>query len=236
MAATELNASTLISDGNLKAYWRLEADSTATISSINGSDTSITYSAGNGKFGNGAGFNGTSSFIEFNRQTTVEFTGSMSAVAWFKTSSATDQVIVQNWVGNGLAQYWGWQLKISSTGVVQVRTGTSTGENTVVVSDSGGYADGNYHMAVFVKNGSNILLYVDGVLQTSTISFATLVYSADVKLRIGKGNHSNASQDWYNAGAVDDIALFDRALTQANIDKLYSGLILATPRGDFRFL
>lgn len=222
MAAIELNSSSLISDANLKAYWRLEADSNATISAINGSDTSITYSSGNGKFGNGAGFNGTSSFIEFNRQTTVEFTASMSVIAWFKTSSATDQIVVNNWVGNGLAQYWGWQLKLDNAGVVQIRTGTSTGENSVVVSDSGGYADGNYHMAVFVKDGSDIKLYVDNVLQASTISFATLVYSADVKLRIGRGNHSNSSQEFYNAGAVDDISLWDRALTASDINLLFN--------------
>ena len=48
---------------NLVSYYKMEGNSNDSVGSNNGTDTSVTYSAGNGKIGEGAGFASSSTII-----------------------------------------------------------------------------------------------------------------------------------------------------------------------------
>ncbi len=61
--AVELFTYPLFLDANLVAYWRMEGNSNDSKGSNNGTDSNITYSNANGRFGQGAAFNGTTSSI-----------------------------------------------------------------------------------------------------------------------------------------------------------------------------
>src|SRR6185312_10115272 len=63
MAAKELYLTPLFHDSALQAYYRMEGNSNDSKNSNNGTDTSITYSSTNAKFGQAADFNGTTSLI-----------------------------------------------------------------------------------------------------------------------------------------------------------------------------
>jgi hypothetical protein len=219
----ELNSLSLIADSNLKGYWRLEGNSNATISAINGADTSITYSSANGKFGQGASFNGTTSLVEFNRQATLEFTGDMSYNVWIHTAQATAGAIACNWYGDGSAFYYGWAIVIGydTAGKISIRSGNGTsGEYATVISNST-VNDDLWHMVTMVKNSGVVSLYIDGVLQSDTTSSVTFQYGANNKLRFGKANHTNASQDYYYDGESDDHSCWDNALTASEILNMY---------------
>ena len=59
----ELFQTPLYNDPSLVSYWRFEGNSIDSKSANNGLDTAITYSPANGKFGQGASFNGSNSRI-----------------------------------------------------------------------------------------------------------------------------------------------------------------------------
>src|SRR4051812_13528905 len=71
---------------NLVSYYRLDGNSNDAVGANNGSDTNISYSAGNGKINNGAGFNGTSSRIAIGTSLTANYTG-LTMAGWFNTGA-----------------------------------------------------------------------------------------------------------------------------------------------------
>ena len=78
--AVELSSyPTLYNDANLVAYWKFEGNSNSTVGSKTGTDTNITYNASYGKFGQGALFNGSSSFIS---ETTCNVASAITYQVW----------------------------------------------------------------------------------------------------------------------------------------------------------
>jgi len=105
---------------------------------------------------------------------------------------------------------------------------------TVESTDS--YDDGDWHHVVATLSGEGQRLYVDGELVGSTTSTT----SAQAYLgywRIGGDNLSGwpnrPSSDWFD-GAIDEVAVYDRALTPAQISAHYAvGAELEAPTAVF---
>jgi len=86
----EISQSGLFSDANLISYYDLEGNSTDQVGSNDGTDNNITYSSGNGYFGQGAGFNGTNSYIALGTNTNLNGTAAgFSVHARFKSSNVS---------------------------------------------------------------------------------------------------------------------------------------------------
>jgi hypothetical protein len=81
--------------------------------------------------------------------------------------------------------------------------------------------DGQWHYLVGVRDGSNDTnyLYVDGVLENSLVSPD---YSEDFfsNARITFGSYDDP-QDYYFTGALDEVSIFHRALSDSEILKHY---------------
>ena len=72
-----------------------------------------------------------------------------------------------------------------------------------------------YHI-VSTWDGSNIKMYVDGVLQTNTASVSQIVYSIDISATIGKYATS------YFNGSIDEVAVWNTALTSTQVSEIYN--------------
>ena len=100
----------------------------------------------------------------------------------------------------------------------------SQGANNIICGSMGQYTDGFWHNMVFLREDSIVKLYFDGVLG------GTKKY----KLPIGNNSSlllSNGSYAW--DGDLDDLAIYNRALTPAEIDTLnditYHPIEISTP-------
>src|ERR1051326_1866471 len=92
----EIYRTKLFNDPALVSYWRFEGNSNDSKGSNNGSDTSITYSSGNGNFGQGAGFNGSSSKIVITDNSSLHLLSAFTILGWIKASGTLN--------GNGIFQ------------------------------------------------------------------------------------------------------------------------------------
>jgi hypothetical protein len=222
MAAQELYTTPLFSDANLVYYYRLEANSNDAKDSNNGTDTSITYNASYGKFGQGALFNGTSSHITFGSSTPPT---NVTLHAWFQLNgSPSNNETIFNW-GSG-TQYehtyiaWG-----ASTSYVVREIYDATNYTRW---DSATFAtDTNYHMIDVQQTAATTpLCYVDGSPLTFTLN------TGGSAGRIGSATfivgYQNWNVDWYFKGNLDDIAIFSRVLTSTEIGKLFNGFAVVT--------
>lgn len=100
----------------------------------------------------------------------------------------------------------------------------SQGSNNIVSGSVGEFTDGFWHNVIFLRDDSIVKIYFDGVLGGTK----------NYKLPIGNNSAislSNGSYSW--KGDLDDFAIYNRALTSAEIDSLNDltnpDIVISTP-------
>lgn len=159
----------------------------------------------------------------------------ITAMCWFKANPADDRF--QGLFGHSDSS---WRLALDGT---TGRVHWNPGEGGELTS-AGLYNDGNWHFAVGVyanggtaATGTN-LLYVDGVLDTSTtLTNIATGSTTDVQLGgspdyTGSGNNSSYNNRFFS-GSLAHCAYFTNALTAAQVLNLYTnatgGVLPTTP-------
>ena len=86
-------------------------------------------------------------------------------------------------------------------------------------STSGTFLNNGTHMFAVVKSGTAITMYVDGVSNKTGTLTASDTFTGSVESRIG-GNAGAANA--FFPGSLDEVAIFNRALTGAEVAYLYA--------------
>jgi hypothetical protein len=205
----ELITTPLFVHPNLFSYYRLEGNSNDSKGANNGIDSNITYSTGNGKFNQGAGFNGSSSKIQISQM--ISGTGDFTINTWLNSSAsgARQNILSQGAATNGNAFFF----RINASGQLEFEVYGGTINSAAPVIN-----DGLWHMATFVFASNTGKLYIDGALSGTFATTALNVsVSADYRF-IGVEQATN----WF-AGALDDFSVFVAALNATQIQGLFSG-------------
>ena len=166
-------------------------------------------------------YNGTSNNIVVLNSTILNVEN-WSVSAWYKTSvnSNTIQRITTKQTGS---------VGNSNVFAILFQNGKVygsfyNGSTEVITSDNSITSDGNWHHVVYIRNQNlnKLYIYVDNVLKDSTTnSFGNLANTAN--LFIGSSGAGTNIQ-WWN-GKIDDIGIWNRALTTDEISNLYNANI-----------
>ncbi len=210
MAEADPDTSSDTITNGLVGYWPMDegAGLTATDISTNSNDGSVSgasWTAGN--FGNGLDFNGSSDYVSVPALDLYSNTVTMSA--WVKADSA-----VNNWAG-----------------IVFNRTTTSANGISLVGTElryhwndsnwdwpSGLYVTvGQWTFVALVVEPDKATLYVNG--NSAVKSNTHFTEEFDSETRIGSDNTAGAR---FIAGDIDEVAIWDRALGQAEVAYLYN--------------
>jgi len=95
------------------------------------------------------------------------------------------------------------------------------GNNFIQVGNIGDYTNGQWHHFALTRSGSTFTLYIDGA------SVGTASYSSAIDLSGGNNNYIGASTGqvttsrFFWNGLVDEVEIFNRALSQREIQKIY---------------
>ena len=179
-------------------------------SSRSGSDTAITYSVANGKFGQGASFNGSTSRISYATAAALN-PASFTLSLWLNPNTAINAGI--------------WAASASGGPTIWVN-GTSLGMDkagTVAMANISNAVTKNiWQYVVVTYNGStgDIIFYVNGKIAGSANSTQTFTQKAmdiGVNLRTGGG-------DWYN-GKMDEFVLENSIWTYQQVYKQYTNYL-----------
>lgn len=198
----------LYNDANLNAYWRLNGNSNEEKHSLSGTDTAITYSIANGKYGQGAGFNGTTSKITLPVDNYLK-PSVFTILAWIKPTSAGLGTVFSTYNSER-----GFALQLTAAGSYRVYFTSS-----FVATSSVDVVDGAWHLVGATYNGSACQLYHNGVADGSPTSGTMTTYVASPTNRIGSLNSGSETQ--FFPGAIDDVILFSRVLTGGEIFTIY---------------
>lgn len=213
---------------NLSLYWKLDGNSNDSVGANNGTDADITYSAGNGKIVQGAGFNGSSSSIDTFGTGIYDGTNG-SAFIWIKIASApavsaAPLAFVVHDQGTHSFLYLKYKNDAGTYKVLGGRSRYGVADDEISVTKT--LTVGTWYNIGITQSGTTINMYIDGAYAGTVTSSGNGTGSPADQIRLGAWLTGG---DWINS-ALDEFGVWTRNLTELEIKKLYnSGDGLAYP-------
>ncbi len=197
---------------NLVHYWPFNGNTNDVVSSgaINAVNSGATLTTD--RFGNANSayyFDGTGVNMSIAQAGNFDTSTSFTFNAWVKTSGTTGTIVRTDagW-GNG------WFVRLVSDGKIEIW------ERSYSAVSASSYNDGNWHMVTYVRDitGLKGTLYVDGA------KVCTFSMSEGVRDVANANTHffgvSGEDTEYYT-GSMDEVRLYNKALTAAEVAALY---------------
>lgn len=226
-----LLASVAQSHGSLAALWQFDSNTGATQadSSANGNTASVVNGTAwtvDGTRGSGVmDFDGSNDYLEAADSGSLSITSNLTIALWVNVTSAGGfgqwrGLVTKDTSGTGTAapyQFWFNQANLFPNYVAGNGTTQDVAGSTVVVPTTGVWE----HWAVTLS-GSTVTMFRDGIpiSMTDTSVSGTTYADGGGTLRIGD---REGAQDMSFFGRMDDVAIFDEALSQAQINEIMGG-------------
>jgi hypothetical protein len=141
---------------------------------------------------------------------------------WAKTSASVEQGILGKRQNTGLGN--GISFVLTASGAVELRIAQSTLTDKQVTTTTTGFNDDAWHHFAFTFDGVNaagMIIYVDGSPVATSTDSDDVINNYDVRTDFTIG--SSRYTDVYFDGCIDDVAIYDKALSAAEITTIYNG-------------
>jgi autotransporter-associated beta strand protein len=188
-----------------------------------------------GRFGNALSLNGTGSnasnnIVVINSSVLdTSASGTWTVGYWIKTSTAGAVIMYQGdgtWSSSGQTMFY-----LNSNG-------TSSGTKAGAVRWAGGWLTGTaalnnnaWHFVTLVDNAGTESIYVDGSVDAVTSTMGLSLASGANQIWIG-GSPDGGDGAVKMTGLIDEVYMFNRALSQTEVQSLYSNNIVSTNSGN----
>jgi len=235
----EITVTTEASPMSLLVYWTCDDNAASTnvldssgnnyTATLNGGDNTSVKSE-NGKVGRAFHLNGTDDFFALGDQVTfATFSTTVSAAAWINVDAAAagDQVIVGQYTKQGDDRAWSFNV----TSDLKLRVyGTDDGTFDPThafdaPTDSAVITAGLWHHVAFTWSSGTLVIYVDGISVpfTNAEDPITSFNNATSDVRVGVSLDAAGAGERFFDGLIDEVRLYDEALSEANIKTLAGG-------------
>ncbi|RLI99997.1 MAG: hypothetical protein DRP08_06800 [Candidatus Aenigmatarchaeota archaeon] len=201
----------------LVGAWHLDEGSgnVAYDSSGQGNDGTI-YGATwiDGKFGKALSFDGSDDYVDFGNDPTLTDVSDITIILWFSFTDIPTydaQLIGVMDVWSNPSYYNIWIDNGSGYFIFRYKTSGDVWE----VSSGAAFNDGQYHHIAAVRAGSEIKIFVDGVLKNSVSGVSGSVSTSESLKLCGK-------YESYVKGYADEVFVFNKALSDEEISDLYN--------------
>ncbi|NTW32439.1 MAG: hypothetical protein HGB12_07420 [Bacteroidetes bacterium] len=225
--SSTITATTINIAANIVAYWKLD-EASGSASDISGNSNTLTnanVTYGTGNINNGAIFNSTTDHLSraYNNFD-FERTDPFSISLWInKVTLVDNNFMISHQITGGT---WnGYSLYLSAAGQVYCDIYSNTSSNCIAIKTTSNYvtSTGTWYHIVLTSSGSStvagIKIYVNGVSRALTVVSDNLTASIKNTTDLVLGNRS----DGYNfTGTIDEVGIWSRSLTAAEITTLYN--------------
>ena len=186
-----------------------------------------------GKYGTALEFGGeVGDFVEVADSATLNPAKEISYMAWFMSDKYdnTRGIISKYWGPGGQRTYnlrlhhdlaGALSTEVSSNGQFQLGVSVTDVHSEVVLKDGQWH-----HAAISFKGGDFLRMYVDGKLANDSKATATkTLFDNETTLKIGQDFNEDAKR-FFN-GVIDEVAIFNRTLNEAEIKTVMEGDFMA---------
>jgi hypothetical protein len=196
------------------SFWRAEGDATDTVGGNNGVlQGGAGFAAG--EVGQAFSFDGSSGHVLIPDSPSLDsFAGSMTMELWMKSATVGTN---SDWVALVAKGDSSWRLLgTAGSGTISfLLNGTSVS----TLTGNANVNDGNWHHITATFAASEMSLYVDGALDNQQPTGAWFVETSD-PLEIGAD--SGVPSGYYFNGLIDEVSIYNRALSSAEIAAIYN--------------
>jgi len=181
-----------------------------------------------GKIGQGLSFDGTDDYVNAGRNSSLDMgANNFSVGGWIKTSGnpsaqAGDAgyglLATKGSSGAGGKRYGLWAYRQTS-GVAALNLDDDAAE--AYFEGTTNIDDGNWHMVYGVRDGNTARIYVDGI-QENTADITGLGSLDDTNKDFIFSAESHDPIKYFVRGTIDDVRIYNRALSADEIKRLYN--------------
>jgi len=174
-----------------------------------------------GKPGRSLHFNGVNSFVEIPNNTSLNFSSTFSMTMWIKTASINNNpgrypmIIAKYSPYNDRS---GYGICVGAQNDYQIYFELFSHNSQSDVGTDFAINDNRWHFLAAIRDGSTQYFYVDNTL-IGVRTFSRLINNS-YSLYIG-GLPLFSYDNFYFEGLIDDVRLFDRALSKSEVELLY---------------
>jgi hypothetical protein len=175
-----------------------------------------------GSLNNSFFYNDSLDFISIQNSSSLQLTNNFTISTWLKPysfnfGSYTWGVILAKWGGTGDASY---QLRISNNGTILFDT--HNGTNTTTMNSSLPILINQWSNIVIVQSGSVCKIYINSTLSSVNNNMLTpLVMNNPIEIGRNFNQFPNYANEGF-LGDIDDIGMWNRALTELEINDLFN--------------
>jgi hypothetical protein len=217
--------------GGLVALWKFNETGGTTAFDNSGNNHHGSLENGtlftSGKFNNAAEFDGQDDRISAGSFDITSGSG-LSIVAWIRADDfgTSDARIISKAIGTTTNDHY-WMLSTISSGGIKLRFRLRTnGITTTYIASSGNIFPGVWTHVAATWDGSAMRLYKDGILVGNTGKGGSINTNSNVKVAIGNQPDGAGSRPF--DGRIDELAVYNKALTQSEIGNMTS----SSPRNE----
>ncbi len=186
----------------------------------------------NGNVNSAYSFDGLSNFIEIPSSSSLQVNSAYTISAWvfidYQNYHFIDQHSIISKINDG-DWYGGYELRINGLSNINnfghfATTGNIGGVNIAIGTPN--VVTGQWYFVTVTYDSSVLKIYLNNIEVGSTLISGNLQTSNN-KLRFGRRGEGNSYNCWYK-GKMDDIGIWNRALTPQEITNLYTSTVPPT--------
>ncbi len=236
-SAKKAEASSLYKAPNnlgLLGYWSMEDGHGSSVTDFSGSrnhgttsgianpPTSSSGWTTSGKIGQALNFDGTNDYVDLGTKSSLNLTTTLSISGWVNRSNTGKYMIPLARRNSSNLQYQlTWVRNGEGTHNDKVRLDLGLGGSITSFNSTNAHTDTGWHHIAGTYDGANVKLYFDGALDGTTAETRS-IDSYSIPNEIGFDNGvADPSLSAYSAGSIDDVRIYNRALSGTEILTLY---------------
>ena len=164
-----------------------------------------------GVLGQALSFNGTNQYVTLPNNPSLNITGPVTLAAWIKTTTTGADTIIDRYNPSLPNPGYGLIINVPAVGQYGYWSGTHL---SWVGSSSTDVNDGKWHLIVASEAGGIVSFYKDGNPDGTQTT-------ADPNSYAGVGYLASNGASAYFPGSIDDVRIYNRALSAAEVQQLY---------------
>ncbi|MCL4405315.1 MAG: DUF2341 domain-containing protein [Patescibacteria group bacterium] len=218
-AISSVGGTGFTTETGLVGLWSLEGNANdSSGSGNNATGYNVSYGTAYGRFGQGASFNGSSSYIQTPNLSAINSnTQPYSVAVWFKAAAAG--VIVDETGSTSINSGWHQSfMEILSSGSVAVRV------YNLSTLTAGTATFNTWNQVVLTYDGTTVRSYLNGVAGGTTTGTRSSpgASSYGEYLNLGATDSTNLGSGAWFSGSIDEFRVYSRVLSSTEVTSLYN--------------
>ena len=209
----------------LIGYWKFSSNGSDSITGISGTvNGGTTYIAGKGG-GQAANFNGSSGYVDTNRNLYWLNTSSFSMSLWINPQASVDEGVFGKSSLNSCVSCWEWDVHYNSNNSIYFRYLDASGNGSISISTvASSVPISQWTYVVFTYDPVNHgIIYINGSNSNSVDggNHAAFVGQNGHSFLIGNAYWSAGANKYFN-GYISDLRFYSKALSASEVQDIYN--------------